>query len=102
MDAQANALCSHFYRNTKQNFRFTSKIRTLLRFPLGDIVITIRKRVCRRRRQVKQPSKNEQKSHYRYTKQKEKTRICEKMTTELTNIKKQDTHKNREANRVTL
>lgn len=81
--------CVHTSTETQnKNFRFTSKIRTLLRFPLGDIVITIRKRVCRRRRQVKQPSKNEQKSHYRYTKQKEKTRICEKMTTELTNIKK--------------
>lgn len=96
--------CVHTSTETQnKNFRFTSKIRTLLRFPLGDIVITIRKRVCRRRRQVKQPSKNEQKSHYRYTKQKEKTRICEKMTTELTNIKKNKTHtKNREANRVTL
>lgn len=85
--------CVHTSTETQnKNFRFTSKIRTLLRFPLGDIVITIRKRVCRRRRQVKQPSKNEQKSHYRYTKQKEKTRICEKMTTELTNIKKKTRH----------
>lgn len=95
--------CVHTSTETQnKNFRFTSKIRTLLRFPLGDIVITIRKRVCRRRRQVKQPNKNEQKSHYRYTKQKEKTRICEKMTTELTNIKKTRHTKNREANRVTL
>lgn len=85
--------CVHTSTETQnKNFRFTSKIRTLLRFPLGDIVITIRKRVCRRRRQVKQPSKNEQKSHYRYTKQKEKNSHLWKNDNRINKYKKKTRH----------
>lgn len=89
-------VCAVFILLPQQNFRYTSKIRTLLRFPLGDIVIkTIRKRVCRRRRKMKQPRKKRTKESLSIYKTKQEKKLASVKNDNRTNKyknKKQETH----------
>lgn len=96
--------CAVFILLPQQNFRYTSKIRTLLRFPLGDIVIkTIRKRVCRRRRKMKQPRKKRIIIDIQNKTRKKLASVKNDNRTNKYKNKKQETHKNQiTANRKTL
>lgn len=97
-------VCAVFILLPQQNFRYTSKIRTLLRFPLGDIVIkTIRKRVCRRRRKMKQPRKKRIIIDIQNKTRKKLASVKNDNRTNKYKNKKQETHKNQiTANRKTL